>query len=1526
MNSKGFIKGAICLLAAILVLASAGAWAATIEVSQPTYMTSNQRYDRNPSIINDGTNYWLFYTKGDQAAPAIRGSGGYNPDADNYVVYYKTASTIAGLAGATETKLAFSESARPVGFDQRVVSATYFNSKVYAFVSSGQSGTDKGLYYYEYSGGTWTGPTTLIADATAQGGHVNITSDASYIYIIWESSDGSSDCYTWNGTTLSLKIDISTDNMPRITLMGTTLYVVSIADLDGDIEVYSAAAGASPSFSSHSTAITGVGLYDPCIFNDGTNLYVVSAPYVEANQQQYLIQTKYSSGAWATAKRVTYGGYGTTYWWEYWPMGYWDGTNLYVFYTTESSSPVYGDGEIACLKMSWNLGNDHYCDVQTAINQAAVSGDVINVAAGTYKEQVYITKSLDLIGVGSKPVIKAPTAATRTTRTIPESGRTFDPIIFANGGAVVIDVTVDNFEIDGNNDGGSNTFCGILFRNTDPGTISNNDLHSLRGTGQETQGILMYGANTDVIVSGNTVTDFSRNGITAVVNASAAISGNTVTADGPLPLGNWAQNGIEIGYGASGSITGNTVTGCSIIDPSWAASGILAIQATGTTQINGNTITQNQVNIYLGDCSASIQGNTIYATATGTGQTYCYGIVGDPGETKAPKPSPFGESDNVSKSIRPEDNSNGTKLTYTVACTNNIVESDGSGETGIGIYAGMYGTYDIDFTATGNTVRDWQYGFDLYEYSGSDLISAEIHYNDIKGNGYGLYNETAKNFDATNNWWGNANGPEDALGTTEVPPCGDVADMINAVPSGNLGNAVSENVDYCPWLGGDAGFDTEIYAGCNHPCDDFCLDVKLSGADIRFFHFEYPLPVSGCIDLVSSSRVSGLGIVVWQTIMFGNVLNIDGSFDPDSDFTGSNVKIGSICFRHDGTCPDIVQTLTCTADEVRDGAGNPVDVTPGMAIINVDNTAPTKTHPDDQLPCYRTADELYWPCWDLDFYKGTGEWQCDLLQATIRIYKAAGCNTGDLVFTHDFFTATIPGDFSICYPTNQAERNAIWATLTSDGTYYVRLTVKDNCCNEANNCDAFTFCKDTYTDNYMTCVDAKPAHNHICLEWNYTADPTNAVKLRILRSPYRVGNYPEYAAVNPVPSGYNDASWYQVYEGTDTYPCNGATWFQDNGQGCNGGGTFFANNTRDIYWYAGFTKDAAGNWSAPNMIVATGADRATSYWLGDVADPFVGPPDGRVWGAGDLGKLTSAYGTAPPSDNTVDYGPETQEHGIGRGIPTPDDVINWRDLLTFSFNYNIVGPSGSCSTWPLLATNELPRQLNKTAQPVSVWLKQVSSNQPGGVTFALMLTNPGDAIHLFHSQISYNSNALSLMQVRRGEVGITQGSAEFFAHPNTGDGLVDVDLAALGPDAYVVGSGAVAYLDFSYKAAGIPSKIALKETILYDGEGNEIDLSPTDVEVENQGEAIPTEFALYYNHPNPFNPTTIIKYDLPQTSYVKLVVYNVMGQKVATLVDGVVEAGRHQMIWEAKDLSSGIYFYKITAGNFTQMHKMILLK
>ncbi|MEE4311748.1 MAG: T9SS type A sorting domain-containing protein [candidate division KSB1 bacterium] len=97
------------------------------------------------------------------------------------------------------------------------------------------------------------------------------------------------------------------------------------------------------------------------------------------------------------------------------------------------------------------------------------------------------------------------------------------------------------------------------------------------------------------------------------------------------------------------------------------------------------------------------------------------------------------------------------------------------------------------------------------------------------------------------------------------------------------------------------------------------------------------------------------------------------------------------------------------------------------------------------------------------------------------------------------------------------------------------------------------------------------------------------------------------------------------------------------------------------------------------------------------------------------------------------------------------------------------------------------------------------------------------------------------------------------------------------------------------------------------------------------GPAVPEVYALEQNYPNPFNPTTHISYKLPKTSAVKLTVYNMLGQKVATLVDKKQIAGNHQVQWDGKDLqgmivSTGIYFYKIEAGDFTMTKKMMLMK
>lgn len=96
-------------------------------------------------------------------------------------------------------------------------------------------------------------------------------------------------------------------------------------------------------------------------------------------------------------------------------------------------------------------------------------------------------------------------------------------------------------------------------------------------------------------------------------------------------------------------------------------------------------------------------------------------------------------------------------------------------------------------------------------------------------------------------------------------------------------------------------------------------------------------------------------------------------------------------------------------------------------------------------------------------------------------------------------------------------------------------------------------------------------------------------------------------------------------------------------------------------------------------------------------------------------------------------------------------------------------------------------------------------------------------------------------------------------------------------------------------------------------------------------EALPSQFALHQNRPNPFNPTTEIAFTLPKAAEVTLEVYNITGQKIATLVNGHLAAGYHTTIWNGKDdsgrgVSSGIYLYRIKADEYTETRKMVLLK
>ena len=137
----------------------------------------------------------------------------------------------------------------------------------------------------------------------------------------------------------------------------------------------------------------------------------------------------------------------------------------------------------------------------------------------------------------------------------------------------------------------------------------------------------------------------------------------------------------------------------------------------------------------------------------------------------------------------------------------------------------------------------------------------------------------------------------------------------------------------------------------------------------------------------------------------------------------------------------------------------------------------------------------------------------------------------------------------------------------------------------------------------------------------------------------------------------------------------------------------------------------------------------------------------------------------------------------------------------------------------------------------------------------------------------------------------------------------------------------------------IDSDIEVGTTYYYcisaiDSSGNESEYSTQVGNVYlsiDDGLLIPTHFTLHSNHPNPFNPITTLRYDLPEDALVTLTVYNMLGRKITQLVNTTQEAGFKSVQWDATDnmgrsVSAGVYLYQIQAGEFVQTKKMVLLK
>jgi len=200
--------------------------------------------------------------------------------------------------------------------------------------------------------------------------------------------------------------------------------------------------------------------------------------------------------------------------------------------------------------------------------------------------------------------------------------------------------------------------------------------------------------------------------------------------------------------------------------------------------------------------------------------------------------------------------------------------------------------------------------------------------------------------------------------------------------------------------------------------------------------------------------------------------------------------------------------------------------------------------------------------------------------------------------------------------------------------------------------------------------------------------------------------------------------------------------------------------------------------------------------------------------------------------------------------------------------------------------------------------------------------NVGDLAGGAEISPSWDSQNLTMVGQIMGATNDQVGAWELA--PNTAWINVSPAMATLGP-------GASQTIELLLDAREVTGSQYNVNVVFNHNASSVSDTLPVHLDISGQGIApqtklTPYEYALDQNYPNPFNPTTSIPYSIREASSVTLILYNVLGQKVATLVDRRLEAGQYRAVFDASHLASGIYFYRLEAGSFTKIRKMILLK
>jgi hypothetical protein len=220
-------------------------------------------------------------------------------------------------------------------------------------------------------------------------------------------------------------------------------------------------------------------------------------------------------------------------------------------------------------------------------------------------------------------------------------------------------------------------------------------------------------------------------------------------------------------------------------------------------------------------------------------------------------------------------------------------------------------------------------------------------------------------------------------------------------------------------------------------------------------------------------------------------------------------------------------------------------------------------------------------------------------------------------------------------------------------------------------------------------------------------------------------------------------------------------------------------------------------------------------------------------------------------------------------------------------------------------------------------LSLIEVSRSDGVVELALVVEGNESFKGLSAEIEYE-DGLEFISAQPSEALLGGSRVLFMGHEV--DGVVRVDFAALGPGVAIGGNGPVATLSFRSSAESGSS------VQIMSADARDVDNSPLLLELDSEVEVepgMPVRFALRGNSPNPFAGSTEIRFDVPHVARVSLRIYNIHGQVVATLVDGVVPAGRQAVTWDGLDsqgrkVSAGVYFCEMQSGSFVATSKLMI--